>query len=125
MFVYKYPILNFVSTLPRELRKELVEYSFNYAFVLDKTGLFPVTDSQSYHSRYWLSWNAAIDGYLELLKWTHYTGCPRFESMCNRAAEAGHLHVIKWLFQIGCTRTESICSFAAFGGHLSLLKWLR
>src|SRR5271155_1039040 len=45
-----HPILNFVSALPKELKEEIVKYSRVVAFVLDKTGLFPVDEHISANS---------------------------------------------------------------------------
>jgi hypothetical protein len=67
---------------------------------------------------------AAGGGHLEVLKWLHYTGCPRYPDTCAEAALGGHLEVLKWLHSTGCPWTTGTFSAAAFGGHLEVLNWL-
>ena len=69
--------------------------------------------------------HAAVEGYLNLIKWAHTSGCPWDEYTCSYAAYGGHLEVLKWARANGCPWDEWTCSRAAWGGHLKMLQWAR
>jgi hypothetical protein len=78
--------------------------------------------------------DAALNGYLEVLKWAVDIGCLCDEYTCSRAALGGHLNILKWAIgngQHACALREAlpwnktICLIAAMGGHLDILKWAR
>jgi hypothetical protein len=39
---------------------------------------------------------AALEGYLNLIKWARTNGCPWNVPTCSYAAEGGHLEVLQW-----------------------------
>jgi len=120
-----------VSSLPRELKEEIVKYCTQFAFVLQKTGLFLVNDETKEYSKTSLTIYAAEEGYFSLLKWAHRNKCPWSFYTCPRVAKRGHLDIIKWARENGCnvnfqtSQNEDICCYAAEGGQLHVLKWAR
>src|SRR5205809_912537 len=69
--------------------------------------------------------NAALNGYLEILKWAQENGCPSNVYTCRNAALNGHLETLKWARLNGCRWDESTCRSAALNGYLETLKWAR
>ena len=45
---------------------------------------------------------AALQGYLNLIKWARANGCPWDEWTCTHAAQGGHLEVLQWVISNGC-----------------------
>ena len=66
---------------------------------------------------------AALEGYLNLIKWARANGCPWNEWTCLYAANGGHLEVLQWARANGCPWNEYTCLHAAEGGHLEVLQW--
>src|SRR6201996_5510443 len=88
-----------------ELLKKLLHFNFKY-------------------NKY-VSYGAAFNGDLEVLKWARENGCDWNSNTCTWAAENGHLEVLKWARENGCDWDSSTCSRAALNGHLEVLKWAR
>jgi hypothetical protein len=69
--------------------------------------------------------NVALEGHLELLKWTRENGCDWDSDTCTDAALGGYLELLKWARENGCFWDSNTCAHAAKGGHLEFLKWVR
>ena len=67
---------------------------------------------------------AAVLGWLQLLRWFHASG-RHIGDVCTYAAACGHLEVLQWARANGCPWDEKTCSSAARGGHLEVLEWAR
>ena len=46
--------------------------------------------------------HAALEGYLNLIKWARANGCPWDKQTCANAARGGHLEVLQWARANGC-----------------------
>ena len=69
---------------------------------------------------------AALRGYIEVLKWLKENACPFGDGLCAEAAEGGHLEILKWLKnEGGCNLYTDASAGAAKGGHLEILRWLK
>jgi|SRR5271154_1867845 len=128
-----HPILNFVSSLPKELKEEIIDYCSLFSFVLSKTGLFPkVPTIILISSRYNLASWAIRHGYFHLLKWIRKTGLSTNDGALwhksfygvDAAIREGNLDILKWLRKKGCILESCDCALAANYGHLEVLKWL-
>ena len=76
----------------------------------------------------WDSWTctyAAGNGHLDVLKWARENGCEWNSDTCSNAGYHGHLHVLKWARENGCAWNSWTCAYAAQNGHLHVLKWAR
>src|SRR5271154_7428214 len=62
-------LTSLVSVLPQELREEIINYCDRFAFILDCTELFRAPESMSLYSLDNIIHWAAIEGYLNILKW--------------------------------------------------------
>ena len=74
-----------------------------------------------------MSWAAANNGHLEVLRWARSQGCPWDGRAPRAAAKGGHLKVLKWLIKEGCPYDKSKCRRAAVkGGECArkVLEWL-
>jgi len=69
--------------------------------------------------------DAALQGYIKVLKWARKNGCPWNEYTCSCAALNGHLDILKWARENGCPWNEDTCRYAAENGHLDVLQWAR
>jgi len=71
--------MSLVTKLPRELKQELSMYCCRFAFVLDKTGLFPVIEdtAMSNNSRLSLCKYAENNGYWPLCVWALENNCKK------------------------------------------------
>lgn len=121
-------MLFLVKSLPRELKEETIKYCSMFEFVLDSTGLFPVSTKTSTKSRGRIVYWAAENGYFYLLKWAKQNKCPYGydETIGYLAAKGGHLEILKWTQETKKNISDKwFCAQAAKGGHLEILKYLR
>ena len=73
----------------------------------------------------YITYGAASNGHLDVLKWARENGCKWNSLTCAYAAENGHLNVLKWARENGCEWDSSTCKCAAQNGNLDVLKWAR
>jgi len=139
--------------LPKDLKQELVQYCLDYAYVLGKTKLFPVSERAMIDSCLSLV-NLAVEhghvnllkwalsrrlnvsgtktcalasrkGHLEILKWLRLNYYPWDKCCFMEATVESHFHILEWLRKNGCPWNEEVCSVAASYGNLPVLQWLR
>ena len=56
----------------------------------------PLSEETRLHARHYFCTYAAVDGYLNLIKWARANGCSWNTQTCARAAQGGHLEVLQW-----------------------------
>ena len=117
-------MISVIQLLPKELRKELVYYCLEIAFVLKKTELFPVTDIESFVSKQQLAHYAAREGLLSLLKWARKQQCHWDVWVLRGAAQAGHLEILKWAKKKNGICDPWLFNYAIIGNRLNVLKWI-
>ena len=115
-----------------ELLKNLLHFNFRHSIYVSYGAAFngdlEVLKWARENGYNWDSWtccSAAQNGHLEVLKWARENGCDWNSSTCAWAAENGHLEILKWARENGCNWNSSTCSNAAENGHLEVLKWAR
>ena len=67
---------------------------------------------------------AAKSGHMEVLLWLRENECPWSDLTCAVAAKYGHMDILEWARANG-SWDEWTCSYAAKGGQIDILKWLR
>ena len=93
-------------------------------------------NSKYEHRNYVIDEYAALNGYLELLKWSISIGNYPDSDTSEQAARGGHIHVLQWMLDNADTLYQcmirsltviplSVGIFAARGGHLKTLEWLQ
>ena len=102
----------------------------------------------------YITYGAAFNGYLDVLKWARENDCGWDSLTCTYAAQNGHLDVLRWARENGeekfktfsnlplrsvpkgrphplgkrgqgCQWDSWTCRYAARNGHLHVLKWAR
>lgn len=131
MFSFTLPKQYLTSTLPKELKEEIIQYCCPFSFVLFCTDIFKVPELMSLKSRYNLASWAIRNEYFSLLKWVRKTGLRTKDSALwdknfsgvDTSIRRGNLDVLKWLRKKGCLFHPTDCALAANYGHIEILKW--
>lgn len=72
------------------------------------------------------TYNAALKGHFEILKWLRNQNCDWDYRVVIAAIDYGNLDYLKWIIQNGCPFDPlTITNHAALFGHLHILKWAR
>lgn len=67
---------------------------------------------------------AIIKGYLDILVWIRQIGSfPKYNDICVLAAQYGHLDIIVWAKSVKYRCNSFVCSTAAEFGHYHIVKW--
>ncbi len=69
--------------------------------------------------------HAAINGYLNALKWAQLNGCKMTSYMCKNAIMGQQLVIVQWLLANGCQWDMWLYELARSYGNQNMIQWLQ
>ena len=66
---------------------------------------------------------AAENGHLDCLKYTHKNSYPWDKETCRNAAENGYLDCLQYAHENGCPWDKKTCEYGAVNGHIECLQY--
>jgi hypothetical protein len=73
----------------------------------------------------WMTWVGAVVHTVQQIDWARSQGCHRMSMLSYQAAENGYLTLLKWQLAHGVFRRSGVCKYAAENNHVDVFRWAR